>query len=520
MSKQSLIVEALYNKRPERITESVKNSVKGAVKEFLKEQNAPVQVRNRMNNILNFVYDMCAEFGENTFVGGTKDYTKGNFSDFGSPDSGPDPEMFPSIYETKFQIQFANGRSDFDYFYKSLAKELKKSMKANFNDIYVDPFSITISIDSKIDDEVGYYISIERYAKGFTICLGHQVNPLTEGVKPESVKVVKYFKGTNPWEKYKFEFVRFEDKKGKGSLKVIANNQYFDQHDYAFIDAKDCKLDKMYSYADTASDYVSKALKAAGYKETDFKKIAKELGINESKKAGKSFIDDNESATGVMGTEVGLPIDKENCEGTDVSGVSTPNDGFGNREKVFGEEEEEVTEIKCPECGSTNINIHEVALYHCSDCGFEWEDKDADEKSKEDELEEVDRMLYNDEDEDPLVTNDMQNANDFDNILNPRNQGIHESATGLKHDFDKSISNIGTLEYNGEDFVEVSSTGYKKEYQVLNSLLKPLNKYTIYKVSNNANYATLKSDDSSMDIMVRKKVGSNDNFIISYNMNV
>ena len=40
----------------------------------------------------------------------------------------------------------------------------------------------------------------------------------------------------------------------------------------------------------------------------------------------------------LLGVEIGLPIDRENCESTDISGVSTPTGTVGNH-KVWFEDE-------------------------------------------------------------------------------------------------------------------------------------------------------------------------------------
>ncbi len=62
-----------------------------------------------------------------------------------------------------------------------------------------------------------------------------------------------------------------------------------------------------------------------------------------------------------LGTEIGLPLDKENCEGTDVSGVDTPT-GTLNKEK----------KIVCPKCGSENVNVRDNDTYYCVECGYSW----------------------------------------------------------------------------------------------------------------------------------------------------
>ena len=132
-----------------------------------------------------------------------------------------------------------------------------------------------------------------------------------------------------------------------------------------------------------------------------------------------------EGQTGAFGTEIGLPIDHENCESTGIGGVSTPTGGFSSddeetdkkkKRKLLSvvdeasdeegsEEESEVEEpteddeepekgdvidpgkddvdpkdvrvddkdrYRCPKCESPNVNSDgEIVL--CSDCGYTWE---------------------------------------------------------------------------------------------------------------------------------------------------
>jgi ribosomal protein L37AE/L43A len=64
---------------------------------------------------------------------------------------------------------------------------------------------------------------------------------------------------------------------------------------------------------------------------------------------------------GALGDEIGLPIDKENCEGTDVSSVATPEGKIGEKK------------IICPKCKSDDVNIREDDVFHCTACGYEWD---------------------------------------------------------------------------------------------------------------------------------------------------
>ena len=102
---------------------------------------------------------------------------------------------------------------------------------------------------------------------------------------------------------------------------------------------------------------------------------------------------------GICGTEIGLPIDKENCEGTDVGGVATPTGSLKQKPKTreLFEEDEDKEESKkepkdnsgmvCPECGSKNVNVHnndDEDVFFCTDCSYKWSVEDADDNGKSD----------------------------------------------------------------------------------------------------------------------------------------
>ena len=52
-------------------------------------------------------------------------------------------------------------------------------------------------------------------------------------------------------------------------------------------------------------------------------------------------------------------------EGTEISDISTP-EGNLDVSKI------KKTEVICPKCKSTNVNIREDNTFHCSECGYEW----------------------------------------------------------------------------------------------------------------------------------------------------
>ena len=51
--------------------------------------------------------------------------------------------------------------------------------------------------------------------------------------------------------------------------------------------------------------------------------------------------------------------------------------------------------IKCPECGSTNINIHNNGeSYFCTDCEYSWDVRDADDDGLDDDIDDyIDSMV-------------------------------------------------------------------------------------------------------------------------------
>lgn len=51
--------------------------------------------------------------------------------------------------------------------------------------------------------------------------------------------------------------------------------------------------------------------------------------------------------------------------------------------------------IKCPECGSTNINIHDNGeSYFCTDCEYSWDVRDADDDGVDDDADDyIDSMV-------------------------------------------------------------------------------------------------------------------------------
>lgn len=115
----------------------------------------------------------------------------------------------------------------------------------------------------------------------------------------------------------------------------------------------------------------------------------------------------------------------EDNESTSVSGISTPTGRLhpeydeedikgikeASEEDKESEEAEDDTEkeelhtgivvgkdgkrkIKCPECGSFDVNIHDNGtIFHCVACSYEWPTKDADDDGQEDDKEEEDDIL-------------------------------------------------------------------------------------------------------------------------------
>lgn len=99
----------------------------------------------------------------------------------------------------------------------------------------------------------------------------------------------------------------------------------------------------------------------------------------ESKKVNKKEKPQDE---GFPGTEIGLPIDRENCEGTDVGGVATPSGTINPRKKILTDGRT----IICPKCKSVSVNIHDNGTtFYCVDCGYTWPVTDADDDGVDDD---------------------------------------------------------------------------------------------------------------------------------------
>ena len=553
-------MEELHAHRSGKILESVNHSVTSAVDKFFHEQKTPSQIKKRINNLLNFIYLKCNEFGNNTFVGGREDYTKGGEDDRGSAESGPDPQLFPSIYEVIFEVRFDNGRQDFEKLRGQLTKLLEKEAKKNFTELEADAFSTDIAIDSKFDEMFGYYVSIEKASKGLKVRIGNQVHPFTNESSineggPKPVKSIKYFKGQKPWDKYKFEFIPFTDKQGKSFIKVNMQNEYWDSGDYAFIDAENPEVTNIHSYSKEASNAVLKALKAAGYNKSSLKDIVKELKINpipEGDEEHKDILDSpyidkrkdledeeesgsdkkkndeddsHESSSGVFGKEVGLPIDKENCESTDISGVATPTGVLNPKKKEEIHEGMESSDtrdmtIVCPECGSQIVNVRDADIFHCADCGYEWE-VEANHDEEEAEREQRDSMLDNTYDEDPVPAN-MTAADSLNNIYaNPQsdprlNEGV-ASASDLRGDLYSAVGKVGTVSYNGSDYIEVES-GQRDAKSFVAELEKILRKKYSTHRANNRLSVDGGDEFHYIEVIVKPKTGNRGTYVVEYDI--
>ena len=111
---------------------------------------------------------------------------------------------------------------------------------------------------------------------------------------------------------------------------------------------------------------------------------------------------DEPTDEGFPGTEIGLPLDRENCESTDASGISTPTGTVGSGKKISVDSDRHII---CPECKSANVNIHNNGtIFHCVDCGNEWSTSDSDNNGIEDDEESRDHFI--DRDDKKLVKED------------------------------------------------------------------------------------------------------------------
>lgn len=423
MNSHGMILEGLFeNRKALKINEEVTKQAKSAVDKFMKEQKASPEVRKKITNILNHIYLECNKIGENLFTGGTFDYTKGDMVDHGGPESGPDPELYPSIHELKLGIKFQDRSIDVKEVWGTLLQSIDKKMKSNYKEFEADGYCFIASIDAPINakdeaDTFGFYISVEKpHSTSLIIEIGHTVNPLNESSAPEKVQQIRYYKGSKPQDRFTFIFTKFTSKSKGLCLKIHVINDYWDRSDYAFIPVDNLSIDKIYSYSSNASDMVKRALEVAGYQKKDFERIYSQLKPNED--FG-------------LGTEVGLPIDKENCENTTIVGIATPDgkvgvyhkrknisigeakttkeDTEGSEGEFSSDEVEPQDAIICPKCQSRNVNVVGNDRFHCSDCDYEWKDTDND--KVEDDKPAKDGMLDNSEDEPPLKVYATQSAN-------------------------------------------------------------------------------------------------------------
>lgn len=126
------------------------------------------------------------------------------------------------------------------------------------------------------------------------------------------------------------------------------------------------------------------------------------------------YMDDNPSTQDVEGATIRLwPNSKKgyisvevasnrknSSEGTDVSGVATPDGKVGavtKRKEIQSIAEKNDSKqgdkkdpknVVCPKCGSEDVNIHnDGTIFHCVTCGYEWDVKDADDCGKADDEE-------------------------------------------------------------------------------------------------------------------------------------
>lgn len=452
-NKHSYILEGLQVVRnEEQINESIKKSVTSATAKFFKEHKTKPQIKDKINNILNYIYKKANEYAENMFVGGSFDYTKGDMVDNGGPESGPMPELNPSIYEVSFEIRFTDPKTDIKGFYYELSKGLQSEMKSNYKDYEQDAFSIDMCIDGTFDDMFGYSVSIEKTSRCVKVTVINQTNPFTNESKE------------NP----------------------------------------------------TAEDGIEDVPYIQKRKDIEKEKEKKEESGSDANKND----DDDSNEDGVFGTEIGLPIDKENCESTDVSGVSTPTGTLNPKKKnpdivegIDSDDTKDMT-IECPECGSQLVNVRDADIFHCSDCGYEWEVQ-YDEEEKE--RLQRDTMLDNSQDEDPQPDNAYSGG--IDNMYtNPQNyysrtyEGV-SSASDLRNDLMKAIANSGEIEYLGPDYVEVRFI--ENPIKSMENILKKK-----YKVKKANNRLSVDGGDPFhyIEIQVKPKVGNKGVYVVDYDI--
>ena len=142
------------------------------------------------------------------------------------------------------------------------------------------------------------------------------------------------------------------------------------------------------------------------------RKIIEAVEVLESKKSKKNKKDRIKTVEktvkrespeeGFPGTVIGIPLDRENCESTDASGVSTPSGVLNPRKKFLTDGKR----LVCPKCKSTSINIHDNGeTFYCTDCGYSWSVLDADDDGVEDDK---DNMIEFEDEEEGEDTKDIE----------------------------------------------------------------------------------------------------------------
>ena len=127
----------------------------------------------------------------------------------------------------------------------------------------------------------------------------------------------------------------------------------------------------------------------------------------ESTKVGKKEKPQDE---GFPGTEIGLPIDRENCEGTDAGGVATPSGTINPRKKILTDGRT----VICPKCKSVSVNIHDNGTtFYCVDCGHTWPVTDVDDDGVADDRDNIiDLDSLSDDDKEVVLDKDSKKTED------------------------------------------------------------------------------------------------------------
>lgn len=448
-SKHYEIFESLHkNRTMVQLNEAVSDKVKSAVKDFFIKTKTPANVKGMINDTLNLIYVECNKCGKNDFVGGNYSYRKGWVGEDGDGECGlVGPDVGSSVHSVEITIRFDDFDASQDAYDNVIAavKKAKKYKKA-FN---IGPEQWFIFLEDEYASD--FSIMVARGQKELHVEVVRNISPLAEAVvieaaTPEEVvsklgKIKSEIKGKVVLVNFSIDKFHkklidagwsFDSKlsnknpghpvyhNGDITISLSGNGRKTSIHIVeSVMEGKKYTKQELETLCGELHDYIIKngnkylanSLYISGkyikaeidgdwkHEHAVFKNLVKDffksknISIDMREDSEPSDDDSYEAVHTIvikesaLDTEVGLPIDKENCEnaepeedneGTDVGSVSTPSGRLGKSGEV----------IKCPKCGSESVNIRDGMTLHCTDCDNEWEygSADGEETGEDDEI--------------------------------------------------------------------------------------------------------------------------------------